>query len=66
MADQRPPGWTPTAETAGTDDACARLCHGLLYEYLAAIEEFGYDAVYFGVGCVAFPEAVDPWAGNDY
>jgi len=61
------PLWVETGEPSPASEAdCARLCHGLRYDYLDAIDEFGYEAVYFGVGCVAFPEAVDPWEGNDY
>lgn len=30
----------------------------LLHDLLDAIDEFGYAAVYFGVGCAAFPDAV--------
>ena len=39
---------------------------GLIHDLLDAIEEFGYEAVYFGVGCEVFPDAVDPFKGNDY
>jgi hypothetical protein len=60
------PGARMPATTATDEAQCRRLCKGLMYDYLSAIDEFGYEAVYFGVGCVAFPEAVDPWEGNDY
>jgi len=30
----------------------------LLHDLLDAIDEFGYEAVYFGVGCEVFPDAV--------
>jgi hypothetical protein len=43
----------------------ARLFKDVLVELSLLIDEFGYEAVYFGVGCEAFPDAVDPWAGND-
>jgi len=36
------------------------------HDILEAIEEFGYAPVYFGVACECFPDAVDPWEGNDY
>jgi hypothetical protein len=44
----------------------ARLFHSLKQDLLDAIDEFGYEAVYFGVGCEVFPDAVNPWEGNDY
>lgn len=44
----------------------ARIFKGLLYDLQMAIDEFGYEVVYFGVGCEAFPDAVDPWAGNEH
>lgn len=31
----------------------------LIQDLQDAINEFGYDAVYFGVGCVIFPEMDD-------
>lgn len=43
----------------------ARLFKDVLGELSLLIDEFGYEAVYFGVGCEAFPDAVDPWAGNE-
>jgi predicted DNA repair protein MutK len=48
-----------TAQVERTATACARRCDGLRTDYAMAIEWFGYDAVYFGVGVVVFPEAVD-------
>jgi hypothetical protein len=30
----------------------------LIHDLLDAIDEFGYEAVYFGVGCEVFPDAV--------
>lgn len=37
----------------------------LVQDLLDAIDEFGYEAVYFGVGCVVFPEAAgDPACGQ--
>ena len=44
----------------------ARIFKSLIYDLLDAIDEFGYEAVYFGVGCEVFPDAVDPWEGNDH
>ena len=38
-----------------------RIFHNLLYELELAKDAFGYEAVYFGVGCEAFPDAVNPW-----
>jgi len=38
----------------------ARIFRSLIADLLDAIEEFGYEAVYFGVGCEVFPDAVDP------
>lgn len=43
----------------------ARLLKAGYTEVLALIDILGYEAVYFGVGCQAFPDAVDPWEGND-
>ena len=43
----------------------ARLFKDVLCELSLLIDEFGYEAVYFGVGCEAFPDAVDPWQGDD-
>jgi hypothetical protein len=48
------------------EDRQRRIFESLKYDLLEAIEEFGYEAVYFGVGCEVFPDAVDPWKGNDY
>jgi hypothetical protein len=42
----------------------ARLFKDVLVELSLLIDEFGYEAVYFGVGCEAFPDAVDPWSGD--
>jgi len=42
-----------------------RIFESLKFDLLDAIEEFGYEAVYFGVGCEVFPDAVNPWEGND-
>jgi hypothetical protein len=42
-----------------------RIRKRLIYDLQAAIDEYGYEAVYFGVGCEVFPDAVDPWEGND-
>jgi len=37
----------------------------LIYLIEEAIERYGYEAVYFGVGCEVFPDAVDPgWDGQ--
>jgi len=47
-------------------DRQARIFHSLIYDLLDAIDEFGYEAVYFGVGCEVFPDAVNPWEGNDH
>jgi hypothetical protein len=43
----------------------ARVFQSLIADLLDAIDEFGYEAVYFGVGCEVFPDAIDPWQGND-
>jgi hypothetical protein len=43
-----------------------RIFYSLKHDLLDAIDEFGYEAVYFGVGCEVFPDAVDPWEGNDH
>ncbi len=32
----------------------------LIHDLLDAIDVFGYEAVYFGVGCEVFPDAADP------
>ena len=48
------------------DARMRRLFAIAIHAMLDLIEEFGYEAVYFGVGCEVFPDAVDPWAGNDY
>ena len=32
----------------------------LIHDLLDAIDEFGYEAVFFGVGCEVFPDAADP------
>lgn len=54
------PGETPAERQA-------RLFKGVLYELSMLIGEFGYEAVYFGVGCEAFPETVDPgWQDGQY
>lgn len=37
-----------------------RIFKGLICDLQMAIDEFGYEAVYFGVGCEVFPDAVDP------
>jgi hypothetical protein len=44
----------------------ARLFKGALYDLALLIDEFGYEAVYFGVGIQAFPDAIDPWEGNQH
>lgn len=45
----------------------ARIFKGLCYDLSLAIDEFGYEAVYFGVGCEVFPDAVDPgWRDGQY
>ena len=49
-----------------TDARQERIFKGLLYDLSLAIDEFGYEAVYFGVGVHAFPEAVDPWRDGQY
>jgi hypothetical protein len=43
-----------------------RIFKSLIYDLSLAIDEFGYEAVYFGVGCEVFPNAVDGWQGNDH
>lgn len=53
------PGETPEARRD-------RIFKSLVYDLHDAIDEFGYEAVYFGVGCEVFPDAVDPWEGNDH
>jgi hypothetical protein len=41
-----------------------RLFKELISMLEEAIDLFGYEAVYFGVGCEVFPDAVDPgWDG---
>jgi hypothetical protein len=42
----------------------ARIFKGLCYDLSLAIDVFGYEAVYFGVGCEVFPEAAGPWDGD--
>jgi hypothetical protein len=43
----------------------ARVFHELITDLEQAKEVFGYEAVYFGVGCEVFPDAVDPgWDGQ--
>jgi hypothetical protein len=49
-----------------TEARQARIFYSLKQDLLDAIEEFGYEAVYFGVGCEVFPDAVNPWDGNDH
>lgn len=49
-----------------TEARMKRIFGSLIHDLLDAIEEFGYEAVYFGVGCEVFPDAVDPWEGNDH
>jgi hypothetical protein len=42
----------------------AQVFKELIYLLEEAIERYGYEAVYFGVGCEVFPDAVDPgWDG---
>ena len=42
----------------------ARVFKELIVLIEEAIDLFGYEAVYFGVGCEVFPDAVDPgWDG---
>jgi hypothetical protein len=36
----------------------ARLFKAAIYDLLLLMYEFGYEAVYFGVGCEVFPDAV--------
>ena len=48
-----------------TERRMRAIFYCLIHDILDAIEEFGYEAVYFGVGCEVFPDAVDPWDGND-
>ena len=50
--------------TETSEQRQARLFKDVLYELSLLIDEFGYEAVYFGVGCEAFPDAVDPWSGD--
>lgn len=33
-----------------------RIFQGLIADMQMAIDEFGYEAVYFGVGCKVFPD----------
>jgi hypothetical protein len=51
-------------ETVDTEKM-QRVFACLIHDMLDAIDEFGYEAVYFGVGCEVFPEVIDPFEGND-
>jgi len=57
---------TPNIPESQQEKRQARIFHSLIQDLLDAIDEFGYEAVYFGVGCEVFPDAVDPWQGNDH
>jgi predicted DNA repair protein MutK len=48
------------SQSARAPTVCVRRCAALCTSYAMAMDWFGYEAVYFGVGCVVFPEAVDP------
>lgn len=43
-----------------------RLFKEAIYDLELLKDEYGYDEVYLGVGCMVFPDAVNPFKGNDH
>lgn len=64
-----PPRWAVTElpePGASREVFQAAIFKEMNYELELLKELFGYEAVYFGIGCESFPDAIDGWEGNDY